>query len=106
MRRIIPLSLALCMTASLLTGCGSIIKVHRLDVQQGNIITADMLARLTPGMSRQTVKDVLGDPVMTTVFKQSDLEYVYTFQPSYGKMTKSQVTVYFKNNKMTHVQKS
>lgn len=90
---IVALSLASCLT---LSGCGSLIKVHRLDVQQGNVINSDKLQRLHKGMSEERVKDILGDPVLSTFVQSNTLEYVYTWQPGYGKFTEKRLTVYFR----------
>lgn len=95
---IIASTLGACLT---LAGCGSVIKVHRLDVQQGNIITTSMLKKLHNGMSESQVKAVLGTPVLTSVFNANTLEYVYTWQPGYGKFTEQRITVTFKNGHMT-----
>jgi outer membrane protein assembly factor BamE len=100
---IIASSLGLCLT---LTGCGSLIKVHRLDVQQGNIISKDALAKIHKGMSEGSVRTALGDPVLTNIFNENNLEYVYTWQPGYGKFTEKRITVYFHNGKMTHYTQS
>jgi outer membrane protein assembly factor BamE len=100
---IIASSLALCLT---LTGCGSLIKVHRLDVQQGSIITQSQLQKLHQGMSPAQVTAALGNPVLSNVFNTHDLEYVYTWQPGYGKFTAKHITVHFKNRKMTSVTKT
>jgi outer membrane protein assembly factor BamE len=98
---IIALSLSLCLG---LSGCGSLIKVHRLDVQQGNVLTQDMLARVHKGMTPTQVKDVLGDPVLKTFIKNDTLEYVYTWQPGYGKFSEKRSIIYFKRGRMSHIE--
>jgi outer membrane protein assembly factor BamE len=88
------------------SGCGSLIKVHRLDVQQGNVITQDMLGKLRKGMSKSDVLAVLGQPVLSSILKKDSLDYVYTWQPGYGKFTKKQVIVTFRKGRMTHYTQS
>ncbi len=83
-----------------LVGCGKMFRVHRLDVQQGNIITDDMMHHLHKGMSRQQVLKVLGQPVLTTLFENNTLEYVYTWQPGYSDRTEKRLTIDFRNNKV------
>ena len=43
-----------------LAGC-----VHRIDIQQGNYVTQDLVDRLKPGMTKAEVKQLLGTPLLT-----------------------------------------
>ena len=38
--------------------------VHRFPIQQGNIVTQDMIDQLQPGMTRAQVRYVLGTPMI------------------------------------------
>lgn len=80
-----------------LCGCGTLFRVHRLDVQQGNIITKEMMGKLHKGMSSQQVVNVLGQPVLTDLFPGNQLQYVYTWQPGYGKFTEKRLVITFKH---------
>ena len=42
--------------------------VYKIDVQQGNIVTQDMLAQLKPGMDRSKVKFIMGTPLIADTF--------------------------------------
>ncbi len=85
-----------------LTGCGSLIRVHRLDVQQGNVITDGMLSRLHKGMSQQQVLNIFGQPVLNSLFIDNQLVYVYTWQPGYGKLSEKRLTITFQHGKVAH----
>ena len=50
---------------------------YRIDIQQGNVVTQDMVAKLKPGMSRQQVRFVLGTPPIVDPFHQDRWDYVY-----------------------------
>ena len=52
-------------------------KIYKLDVQQGNIITAEMLMGLKPGMTRAQVKYVLGTPLIQDSFHENRWDYIY-----------------------------
>ena len=39
-------------------------RVHKITVQQGNVITQEMIDRLKPGMTREQVAFVMGEPVV------------------------------------------
>ncbi len=100
MRALIVALISLCCLT--LTGCGILFRVRHLDVQQGNVITPDMVAKLHKGMSRQQVITVLGDPVLQTLYENKTLEYVYTWQPGYGKMTEKRLVVLFYNGRLSN----
>ncbi|MCC6534863.1 MAG: outer membrane protein assembly factor BamE [Burkholderiales bacterium] len=50
---------------------------YRIDIQQGNVVTQDMVAKLKPGMTRQQVRYVLGTPPIVDAFHQDRWDYVY-----------------------------
>jgi len=58
-------------------GGGCIFKIHRVEVQQGNILSAEMLAQVKPGMSRREVQSLLGTPLVTDVFHAERWDYYY-----------------------------
>ncbi|MCC5859261.1 MAG: outer membrane protein assembly factor BamE [Ectothiorhodospiraceae bacterium] len=53
-------------------------------VQQGNIITDDMLEQLRPGMSKGQVRYVLGSPAIEDMFRGNRWDYVHTQQAGGG----------------------
>ena len=73
--------------ASFLGGCGPVERVpfiHRIDVQQGNVITQEMVDRLTPGMSKRQARFTLGSPMVADLFHQDRWDYVYRMTPGKG----------------------
>lgn len=67
------LGLAACQQVPMLPG----LKPYRMDIQQGNVVTQDMVAKLKPGMTRQQVRFVMGTPPIADVFHQDRWDYVY-----------------------------
>ncbi len=53
------------------------LKPYRPDVQQGNIITKDMVDQLRTGMTRDQVRFLLGTPMLSDVFHQDRWDYPY-----------------------------
>ena len=53
---------------------------YRVAVQQGNVITQEMVDRLRPGMTREQVAYIMGEPVMRNPFDQNQWDYVYTLR--------------------------
>ncbi|WP_300454086.1 outer membrane protein assembly factor BamE [Accumulibacter sp.] len=69
-------SLALC----LLSACSSvprIVKEYRIDVQQGNVLTQDMVSQLRPGLSMDQVRFILGTPVLVDMFHANRWDYFF-----------------------------
>lgn len=93
-----PLSRALLATAVLaLTACAppKIIKPYRMNIQQGNYVSQDMVAQLRPGMTKEQVRYILGTPLITDVFHADRWDYVYYYEKAYGKPEERKITVLF-----------
>lgn len=95
-------------SAALLAGCESMrswtptfIQPYRPDIQQGNIVTKEMVEQLRQGMTRDQVRFLLGTPLLTSMFHQDRWDYVYFLKR--GKGTEEQrrrLTVVFKDNRL------
>ena len=95
--------------AVMLGGCGSVtdylphfLKPYRPDVQQGNVITSDMVDQLRPGMTRDQVKFMLGTPLLTDAFHPDQWDYLYYLNPRVGAPQRRNLVVYFKDNRLDH----
>lgn len=55
-------------------------RVHKLTVQQGNVITQTMIDKLKPGMTRNQVAFIMGEPVFRNSFNTDRWDYVYTIE--------------------------
>lgn len=94
------LLMILCVALAL-NGCTHFIKPYRPPIQQGNIITDDMMRQLKVGMTKEQVAAILGEPVLTNTFEQDTWLYVYTFQPSKGPSKRKNVTIFFKQGRVS-----
>tara|TARA_R110001592_G_scaffold83774_1_gene248109 strand:+ start:32503 stop:32850 length:348 start_codon:yes stop_codon:yes gene_type:complete len=94
--RFISLSLAL-ISISLLQAC-SFPGVFKINVQQGNIITPEMLETLKPGMTQKQVHFVLGKPVLENIFDSSLESYVYTYQKAGGEVQQQTIKIYYEDD--------
>jgi len=91
-----------------LSGCESlrswvppIIQPYRPDVQQGNVVTRDMVDQLRPGMTRDQVRFLLGSPMLASVFHQDRWDYVYYLRRGKGTETQTRrLMVLFKDNRL------
>ncbi|TNC80592.1 MAG: outer membrane protein assembly factor BamE [Oleiphilus sp.] len=84
------------LSAVLISAC-SFPGVYKINVQQGNIITQEMLDKLKPGMNKRQVHFVLGNPVLTNVFDRDHETYLYTYQLAGGETQQQKIMVYYKD---------
>lgn len=69
--------------------------VYKLNVQQGNIVTQDMLDKLKLGMTERQVIYVMGNPVLRNPYELQRWDYLYTLEER-DKVTKSyRISVFF-----------
>ncbi|MCB5196252.1 outer membrane protein assembly factor BamE [Deefgea salmonis] len=63
----------------LLSGCSVVnfITPYKLDIPQGNEITAKQVALLRVGMTRSQVRFALGTPLLTDPFHKDRWDYIY-----------------------------
>ena len=95
MRVYLLLSFILCY----LTGCG-VLGIHKVPVQQGNVLTTSMLSKLHNGLTLAEVKDRLGSPVLVNSFDSTRLVYVYTYMDSDTPMTQKRLALTFKKGRL------
>jgi len=77
---------------------------YKIDIQQGNIVTEEMVARLKPGMTRSQVRFTLGTPLVMDVFHSDRWDYIYQFAPS-GRVTEERkLTIFFKDDRLFRIQ--
>lgn len=77
--------------------------VHKMDIEQGNIITQQQLNHLHLGMSRSQVISLLGTPVLLNTFNDDRMDYVYTFKPGNGYMMEKYVVLTFKRGSLRDI---
>ena len=107
----LALAVAACAAAS---GCGSFDNVsHRLvgsitpykvEVVQGNFVSREQVEAIKPGMSRQQVRDILGTPLVTSIFHADRWDYVFTLQRQGVPPQERKLAVFFKGNLLDRVE--
>ncbi len=89
------------LTVALLSGCGWP-RVHKVIVQQGNVITQEMIDKLKPGMTRTQVAYIMGEPVVRNTFNDKRWDYVYSLEnPGFYEVS-SMVSLFFENDRLSH----
>ena len=82
----------------------SAIKPYRIDIQQGNFLSAEMVAQLKVGMTREQVRFVLGTPLVTDIFHGDRWDYVYWRETETGKREERRVALFFVEGKLDRMQ--
>lgn len=94
-----PLLAPILLIAALLGACATpprIISEYKIDIQQGNVLSQDMVAQLKPGLTRDQVRFLLGTPLVADVFHQQRWDYVYRFQNgATGQVESRRLSVFF-----------
>ncbi|EPJ93598.1 MULTISPECIES: outer membrane protein assembly factor BamE [Pseudomonas] len=80
-----------------LAGC-SFPGVYKIDIQQGNVVTQDMINQLRPGMTRRQVRFIMGNALLTDTFHPDRWDYLYSLQPGGGERQQERVSVFFNQN--------
>ena len=87
------------MLIAVVSGCSSvprIINEYKIDVQQGNVLTQEMVSQLRPGLSKDQVRFVLGTPMLMDIFHAKRWDYVYRLQKgNTGEVEMRKFSVYF-----------
>jgi outer membrane protein assembly factor BamE len=97
MRLLYPLLLALSLSACGFVGFPG---VYKIDVEQGNIVTPEMVGQLKPGMSRRQVRFILGTPLLEDPFNESRWDYPYVKRNGLTVLSESRLMVYFDGDKL------
>ena len=92
----------------LLAGCGFVPRIpgitpYRIEIQQGNFISQDMVAQLKPGMSKEQVRLALGTPLLTDIFHADRWDYVFWRERAGKKREQRKLTVFFEDGKLTRL---
>jgi len=79
--------------ATLITACS--MQVYKLNIQQGNIVTQDMLDQLKPGMTKRQVAYVMGNPVLKDTFSASQWDYLYRTERREDEVKQYHIRIHF-----------
>jgi outer membrane protein assembly factor BamE len=94
--------------AAPLAACGSVPRIpgitpYKIDIQQGNFVSQEMVSQIKSGMSKEQVRLALGTPLLTDLFHADRWDYVYWREAPDGKRESRKLTVYFADGKLERV---
>jgi outer membrane protein assembly factor BamE len=93
----ITLALFFALIVAGLSGCGL---VYKMEINQGNYVTQEMVDKLREGQTRQQVKFILGTPATESVFHPNRWDYNFSLERRGKKITAHQLSVLFDGDKL------
>jgi outer membrane protein assembly factor BamE len=82
----------------------AVLSPYRIDIQQGNVVTQEMIAKLKAGMTRSQVRFVLGSPLVVDPFRSDRWDYVSMYQKQGKDVERRRVTVIFDDDKLVRIE--
>ncbi|HEY6239229.1 MAG TPA: outer membrane protein assembly factor BamE [Burkholderiales bacterium] len=78
---------------------------YRIEIQQGNYVTQEMVAQLKPGLTRDQVRFVLGTPLVSDIFHDERWDYVFLRQRANSRETEyRRIAVFFEDGKLKRIE--
>jgi len=78
---------------------------HRMEIQQGNFITQEMVVQLKPGMSRDQVRFALGTPLVSDLFHGDRWDYIFVRQRANSpEVERRRISVFFEADKLARIE--
>lgn len=94
----------LTLSSLLLGACSWLPDVYQVPRYQGNIVEQKMVDQLAPGMSRDQVVFIMGNPLVEDPFHPDRWDYVYTAQTVDDDRSEERITLLFAGDKLTSLQ--
>lgn len=89
-----------------LIGCGATlpkVKPFKMDIQQGNVVTSEMLLKLRPGMTKSQVKFIMGTPLLVDSFRTNRWDYFYQLRKQGKILNQRRVILDFEDDLLKRV---
>ncbi len=112
--RAVALGLVAVAGVATLAGCGSldrasqkvatVVRPYEPLVVQGNFVSREQAATLRPGMVRDQVRDILGSPLVTSVFHADRWDYAFTLRRRGVEPQSYRLSVFFKGDALDRVE--
>jgi len=74
--------------------------VYKLDINQGNYLTQDMVDKLKVGMTTAQVQSTLGTPLLADPFHADRWDYIYRYTRQDKVIERREFRVYFVDSKL------
>lgn len=87
-------------TLFILTACA-----HKIDIQQGNVISEEQLSQLQVGMDQRQVRHIMGTPMLTDPFHPNRWDYYYSMKPGRAPLTHYRATLFFSDGRLNRIER-
>ncbi len=77
---------------------------HRIDVQQGNALDQESVAKLKPGLNHSQVRFLLGTPLLVDPFHTGRWDYVYTSYKAGKLAEQKRITLFFEGDILQRIE--
>ena len=105
-----PIKTALATVAACLlaAACGGVPRIpgitpYKIEIQQGNFVSQEMVSQLKPGMSKEQVRFVLGTPLLADIFHAERWDYIYWRETPAGEREQRKLAVHFEDGRLARV---
>ncbi|MFZ1546109.1 MAG: outer membrane protein assembly factor BamE [Candidatus Nitrotoga sp.] len=79
---------------------------HKMEINQGNMVTTEMRHKLKLGMTRLQVQAILGTPLVNDAFHANRWDYVYRLEKKAKLLEEQRMTLYFEGESLTRIDDS
>lgn len=86
-----------------LAGCGWLTP-YRIDIQQGNFVSQDMVTQLKHGMTKDQVRFILGTPLLTDIFHADRWDYVYLLDRPGEPPVQRRLALFFADDRLARLE--
>ena len=90
-----------------LAGCGVPralgIAPYKIEIQQGNFISQEMVSQLKEGMSKEQVRQIMGTPLLADIFHEERWDYFYSRETTDGRKEKRGLAIFFQDGKLARI---
>jgi outer membrane protein assembly factor BamE len=86
-----------------LTACSTPL-IYKPEVVQGNFVSREQVQALRAGMPRQAVRDVLGTPLVTSLFHAERWDYAFTIRRQGSDPQQRRFSVFFKGDALDRIE--
>lgn len=78
--------------------------VYKLTVQQGNVLTQDLVNQLQPGMTKRQVRYALGTPLLVDVFHENRWDYIAEQTRGRKTLEHKHIALFFENDQLVRIE--
>ena len=99
---LLAMAFAICALLAL-ASCGSNFGfpgVYRINVEQGNVVTEEMIEQLRPGLNRRQVRYIMGTPLIEDSFHRDRWDYRYLLRNGNEALSTTQLTLWFDGDEL------